>query len=101
MSNPVVPPLFGEAVPRQCTRWIGGANCGKEPIVHVDWGEAAGFVCEEHARELGTVWTFNQKHPVGRDCGMPGAYWYVEENVCRCDDELTAAPAFAPEAVTA
>lgn len=90
--SPVEPPLFGDSMPRRCSRWVGGKGCGKEPVEHVAWaGGSAGFVCVEHRGELGTVWLFQQRHPVGHDCGMPGAYWYEQENVCRCDDELPTA----------
>lgn len=93
----VRPPLFGSAIPRQCTRWLGGRNCGKTPVMHVAWlvddeGVDAGFVCGEHAGELGTVWDFVQKHEPGADCGMPGAAWFFGENVCRCEGQIKAAP---------
>lgn len=89
MSDLRKPPLFDAAPVRECSRWLGERNCGKTPTHHVDWGESWGFVCAEHFDELGNPWLFDRVHKLGSDCGMPGAYWDLTANVCRCDDSLT------------
>jgi hypothetical protein len=89
-NGPVLPPFFGPAIARSCTRWL----CGKDAARHVIWDETMenGFVCAEHLREVGTAWSYYALHEVGPDCAMPGSEFFIEENVCRCADELAAAP---------
>ena len=90
--TPVPPPTWGSAIPRQCTRWVGDRACGKEPVLHVAWHDSsAGFVCQEHSLELGTVWIYERAHTIWPDCGMPGSYWIEPDNLCRCDDQLEPA----------
>ena len=91
--GPRKPPLFGPAIARTCTRWLKDHDCGKPAVRHVIWDERweNGFVCEEHLAELGTVWVFLAAHPVGPDCSMPGAMFFSEENVCRCEGDLEPA----------
>jgi hypothetical protein len=89
-----VPPFFDRTVPeRACSRAINTAGdpCGGEAFLHVAWadtpeGVEAGWVCTLHASELSTHWPPLQTHEPGPDCGMPGALWFFEENVCRCPD---------------
>lgn len=99
--RPRRPPLFGHPVARQCTRWLGDHNCGKPAARHVIWNDEMenSFVCQEHLGELGTVWSFLLAHEVGPDCAMPGSMVFFDENVCRCPDELVAAPEFEREMV--
>jgi hypothetical protein len=87
------PPLFDGAIARTCTRRLGDRDCGKDAVRHVIWDEEMenGFTCAEHVSELGTVWAFFAAHDVGPDCAMPGALFFIDENVCRCPDELIAA----------
>lgn len=101
--SPVHPPIIGPAIARNCTRWLGDHNCGKPAVRHVIWDAEMenGFVCEEHLAELGVVWSFCWAHEVGPDCAMPGSRFFVDENVCRCPDELVAAPDPEREAVAA
>jgi hypothetical protein len=92
--RPRTPPLFGDATPRLCTRWLSDRNCGAPAVRHVAWtqdaeGIDAGFVCEEHLRELGVLWSYIGIHDVAPDCGMPGARWY--DDACRCPDDLVDA----------
>lgn len=103
-ATPQTPPLFGNAIARQCTRWTRNGNCGKEPVLHVAWslddeGCDGGFVCAEHAPELGVRWTYLQAHEPGVDCGMPGAAWFFDENRCAYEGDLPTAPAVAREVV--
>jgi hypothetical protein len=87
------PPLFGPAIARTCTRWLGDHDCGKDAVFHVIWDEEMenGFTCSDHLDELGTVWAFVAAHKVGSDCAMPGALFFPDENVCRCEGELEPA----------
>lgn len=101
--KPQHPPLLGPAIARTCTRWLDGRPCGDPAVRHVIWDAEMenGFVCEEHQAELGAVWSYCWRHPVGADCGMPGSLFIIAENVCRCPDELVAAPDDVREAVAA
>ena len=89
-----LPPFFDLYVPeRACSRAISndGRPCGRDPFLHVAWqdtpeGIEAGWVCSHHARELDR-WKPLQTHEPGPDCGMPGALWFTDENVCRVPDE--------------
>lgn len=91
------PPFFDFVCPeRACSRAvdIDGRPCGKEPFLHVIWrdtpeGLEGGWVCVDHASELETRWKPLQVHEPGPDCGMPGALWFMDENICRCPDEDT------------
>jgi len=103
--GPVPPPIIADHFPvaRTCTRWLGDHDCGKSAVRHVIWDETMenSFVCEEHLREVGTVWRFLAMHEVGPDCALPGSEFWIEENVCRCPDELVPAPEIEREAVIA
>jgi len=84
MSDTAPPPL-GDIYfdpDRTCTRLVGFDDTGKERLcgqpgaIHVDWGDACGFVCEEHRMDL-LRWSYAAAHELGGDCGMPGALWYT------------------------
>jgi hypothetical protein len=101
--TPRKPPILDYAIARNCTRWLGDHPCGQPAVRHVIWDEEMenGFVCDEHLPELGVVWTFFAAHEVGPDCAMPGSLFFIEENACRCPDELEPAAAVELEAVGA
>lgn len=101
--KPLHPPLLGPAIARTCTRWLAGRACGEPAVRHVIWDDEMenGFVCDHHLAELGAVWSFCWAHEVGPDCAMPGSLFVIEENVCRCPDELVAAPTAEHQAVAA
>lgn len=92
-NAPRHPPLFGPAIARTCTRSLGDHDCGKDAYRHVIWDEEMenGFVCREHLDELGRLWSFFAVHEVGADCAMPGAMFFLEENVCQCEGGLEPA----------
>jgi hypothetical protein len=46
------------------------------------------YACEEHTRELGTVYLFEQAHPLGAACGMPNSHGSFAGNRCECKDTL-------------
>jgi hypothetical protein len=76
MAEPVPPPLFGSAIARQCTRWLGDRNCAAAPVMHVAWvidddGIEAGFVCASHVDELGSFWIYAQADPRGEHLPLP------------------------------
>jgi hypothetical protein len=89
------PPIIRDHFPiaRTCTRWLNDHDCGKEAVGHVIWDSTMenGFVCAEHLKELGAIWEYLAVHLVGPDCGMPGSFFFEEENVCRCPNELLPA----------
>jgi hypothetical protein len=102
----IVPPLGDvDLVPsRRCTRLLRFDESGKEQlcdvpaIVHVDWGDACGFVCDEHAHEaIALKWQGRASHELGSYCGMPGASWFdCEDGTSFCayegDEIQTAEP---------
>ena len=83
-GNDSGPPPLGDYYidpDRTCMRLVGfdadGRErlCGKPSVLHVDWGDACGFVCEEHRGDL-ERWSYRAAHDLGGNCGMPGAAWY-------------------------
>lgn len=77
------PPPLGDVhldADRRCMRLMARFEgreslCGKPAVKHVDWGEAAGFVCAEHIGDLDR-WSCRAEHDLGSACGMPGARWF-------------------------
>jgi hypothetical protein len=96
-----LPPLGDEGAPdRKCSRTINGivgpgeVLCGKVPIAHLDWGEAGGYVCENHFNEAVTRWQPQAYHALGANCGMPGTVWWQNEDgtsLCIYEDGLPTA----------
>lgn len=95
MRRKELPPLGGEQIERICARELGtnadGSEiiCGSEPVAHVFWDEERldnAFACEEHWREIQDVFSCWRAHGIGADCGMPGALFFPDENVCRYDE---------------
>lgn len=95
-----LPPRFDtDVVERECGRWLGlnpdGSHktCKKPAVIHIAWewvGEREvdnGYACEEHRHEAITRWSPAQHHALGACCGMPGARWYPQENICRYEEE--------------
>lgn len=90
------PPL-GDEYPdanRTCVRLMGhnedGSErlCGTPASYHVDWGPALAFVCEAHAAEARERdWEVQAYHDLGPCCGMPGALWDYQQNVCRYGED--------------
>lgn len=86
---------------RRCTRLIGyhadglESLCDKPAVLHVDWGEHAGFVCHEHLGEIGTRWKTHDQHGLGPYCGMPGAMWFTYtdgSSNCAYEGDVPTAP---------
>jgi hypothetical protein len=114
-SKSNLPPLGEPSQERKCSRTINGIVgpgeilCGKPAVHHLDWGPAAGYVCEEHREEALTRWTPKAHHPVGPACGMPGSVWFdatwegEAQSWCSIPDLPTAEPvrAVASEPVNA
>lgn len=76
------PPLGGYEIPalRTCTRLVGWDEdreivCGLPGVLHIDWGEAAGFVCADHEQEARDRWSWQAAHPLTDVCGLPGTLW--------------------------
>lgn len=92
VSTSKQPPPLGRVYEplRRCTRLLhlDGEDevlCGAAGVVHVDWGEATGFLCAAHRADL-ERWGSLQHHKLGPCCGMPGSLWYAEPNVCAYPD---------------
>ena len=79
--------------------WI---PCGLPAVAHVFWTEENlenGYACAEHRDEIGLRWSYWRMHGLGADCGMPGALFYPDENVCRCEELPTTVETEAHEPV--
>ncbi|MEW2402089.1 hypothetical protein [Streptomyces sp. NPDC046862] len=65
------------------------ADCGTEATWHVMWNVAAevSFACDPHMDRARSRFVFVDSHPVGPDCGMPGALWDLEHQRCVYPDE--------------
>ena len=68
------------------------SDCGVDGTWHVMWNADAevSFACDPHMAVARTRFVFVGAHPVGPDCGMPGALWDIEENRCRYPDETAS-----------
>jgi hypothetical protein len=83
---------------RTCGRWTAGTfggedeeHCGKPARFHVIWSAETmenSYTCLNHAREATERWRSDFYHEVGPCCGMPGARFFLDENVCRYEDGL-------------
>lgn len=66
---------------RTCVRLLGfdadGKErlCGQPAVIHVDWGDACGFICQDHRDDL-ERWSCRAFHDLGGNCGMPNAVWF-------------------------
>ncbi len=81
------PKIGGRTPTRQCGVQIGDGVCGNDAVIHVLWpsGKYA-FTCAQHEGPTRRFDT-DQIHNVGSDCGMPGAKWNREKNICVVDDD--------------
>lgn len=78
--------------------------CKKPALAHVSWGAFGGrfsFFCETHIGPMTERVRYFKFHPVGPDCGMPGAIFYNDENVCRCDGSEVGLEVCGPLAMEA
>lgn len=85
---------------RRCSRLVAGDQktgtetvCGATPTTHIIWedtptGVEQGWACSSHEPEVRELWKPLATHPVGACCGMPGAVWFHEANVCQYQDGL-------------
>lgn len=88
-------------IERACACCVSGFQtdeevlCGMPATVHLIWSDAdpvdANFACERH-RAVALSYEPEWVHEVGSCCGMPGAMFFADENVCRYpEDELPVA----------
>ncbi|QQM45143.1 hypothetical protein [Streptomyces liliifuscus] len=72
-------------------------DCGADGAWHVMWNPQAevSFACDPHMAEARARFVFVGAHPVGPDCGMPGALWDIDENRCVHPDSPAAESAEA------
>lgn len=78
-------------------------DCGQTATWHIAWDAQLenGLSCDEHMDLIQRQFVYADRHPVGVDCGMPGATWFFEEKRCGYPDTgpapvLTAAIEAAP-----
>lgn len=98
------PPFGQKQIERICHRRVPPGTdengndviCGEPGKVHVIWDIETmrnAYSCLDHAREATEFFEPDAWHLMGDDCGMPGARYFEEENVCRYDGELPVAQA--------
>jgi hypothetical protein len=61
--------------------------CGQPGTWHVMWdGDLDNSVtCDGHMELIKRRWMFDDRHPLGADCVMPGALWLYREQRCGFD----------------
>lgn len=71
--------------------------CGQPGAWHAMWdGDLDNSVtCEQHMELIKRRWMFDDRHPLGADCTMPGALWLYREQRCGFDGEQPAVEATA------
>jgi hypothetical protein len=72
------------------------AYCDKPGTWHVMWdGERFdnSVTCDEHMQLIQHKWMYDDRHPIGGDCTMPGALWLYREQ--RCEFPTSELPAKA------
>lgn len=64
-------------------------DCGKPATWHIAWDTQLenGLACDEHMAHVQQHFAYVDRHPVGTDCGMPGAAWFFEEKRCGYPDD--------------
>lgn len=84
---------------RRCSRTINGIVgpgeklCNRQGATHIIWedtpeGVETSWACEEHTPEIRERWRPLATHPAGPCCGMPGARYSFDDNVCFYEDGL-------------
>jgi hypothetical protein len=63
------------------------AYCGQPGAWHVMWdGDFDNSVtCGQHMELIKRRWMYDDRHPLGADCTMPGALWLYREQRCGFD----------------
>lgn len=88
------------SVGRICNLWVGGdlgtsneRQCTKQAVVHIFWTDEDApensYACATHKGYALRTYGPWRVHDLQPCCGMPGALFFPEENVCRYEgDEL-------------
>ena len=66
------------------------AYCGKPGTWHVMWDRNPydnSITCDEHMQLIQRKWMYDDRHPIGADCTMPGALWDYREKRCEFPTE--------------
>ncbi|MCZ7414295.1 hypothetical protein [Streptomyces sp. WMMC897] len=62
--------------------------CGQPGTWHVMWDAVDNSVsCDKHMTLIRQRWVYDDRHPIGADCTMPGALWLYHEHRCGFPDE--------------
>jgi hypothetical protein len=69
------------------------SDCGMPATWHIMWNVEAevSFACGPHMDKARRRFVFVDTHPVGPDCGMPGALWDLDNSRCVYPDAADAA----------
>jgi len=107
MSDPYMPVGHHVIRPRghrACAHTLTGSvadDCGKDATWHIAWDGALNnsLSCDEHMTLAQRSWVYDDRHPVGADCNMPGALWSYRDGCCYVPP--SGAQFAAAEAITA
>ncbi|MFE3124477.1 hypothetical protein ACFXHD_13775 [Streptomyces hydrogenans] len=97
MTRPVPGDPF---VPKGEPRPLDGQTCGYKPSTatdacgtpgtwHVMWDRDPcdnSITCDEHMQFIQRRWVYDDRHPMGADCTMPGALWEYDTKRCAVPD---------------
>lgn len=79
-------------------------HCGKPGTWHVMWdGDPFdnSVTCDEHMQLIQARWMYDDRHPIGADCTMPGALWDYKAERCEFPADGTDMAASTAVEVTA
>jgi hypothetical protein len=67
-------------------------DCPADATWHIMWNadRDTGMACDPHMATVRARFVFVGAHPIGPDCGMPGALWDFDDNRCVYPDEPAA-----------
>jgi hypothetical protein len=88
-------------VPKGQPRTPGTRTCGYKPPEAPDYCGAPGtwhvmwdgerfdnsVTCDQHMELIRKRWMYDDRHPIGADCTMPGALWLYREQRCEFPTE--------------
>ncbi|MFC7909039.1 hypothetical protein [Streptomyces nigra] len=77
-------------------------DCPDDATWHILWTPEgdAGLACDPHMAVARERFVFVDSHPVGSDCGRPGAHWSLHNQRCVLPDEPAAQSAAAEQPAT-
>ncbi|NYV73127.1 hypothetical protein [Streptomyces sp. UH6] len=71
---------------------VSDNTCQVPALWHIAWDTDLenGFACREHMAVVQQRFVYIDRHPIGPDCGMPGARWDFDHKRCNRSDDTPA-----------